>query len=933
MNTELRRAVRVLLACAAAGISGQSSLAIGQDDPPGQSAQDAGAPDQSADAAAQAAAAAPSGDDEGIERITVTGRSKSAATDVVQERIELPAVADLLGSEQISRVGDSTVSLALRRLPAVTLVNDQFIYVRGLGERYSSTTLNGAYVPSPDLTRNVIPLDLFPAEIVESLAVYKGFTPDKPAAFGGGSVDIRTHGIPEDPLFNLQVGSGWNSDSSDDGLSYAGGGDDDLGKDDGTRQLPMAIRDAVQQYQGNLAPGEIFQALGRDGQLHSISEAESINRDLATSLNRNLDINEQSMDPDWSVEATAGNSWYLGESQNWRFGVIGLGDYKNQWRNRDRVNRSVFNPEEVAFETRRTTNQVTLTGSLNVGLEYVGEHKIEVAGLYLRNTEDEASISTGNNFNFQRASGQQLRGYRYRFEKRELELVQLRGSHTLGAETLGLLSGLADLSIARDLNFSWYGSDATAKTDIPNEVLISAEDSIVPETGELISTRLRATATAAEYRFTELQDEANSYGWSLSKPFEIGSANLELSGGWDYYEKGRGYLQTQLGLGTTALGSEAAREGTPGQALSDANILDPANGYILSIGGIGTESYLAAEQVSAYYGNFDLGWRDTWRLAGGVRWEDFERVSVPIDPLEFDIAVGKIPIPSDQLESLVVVEDDYYPALALTYMRPDFWAEDFQLRFGWSDTTARPDLREVSGATYIDPLTEARVRGNPNLVNSAITNFDVRAEWFFGSGDNFTVSAFYKDIADPIETIEEAGSGDNASLTFINAESAELYGMEIEWLKGLGFLSGALGSWTDALFIAGNLTVSDSELIVGNQALNLTNQKRQLTQQADYVANVQIGFDSPNGAHTATLVYNGFGERVFFGGRNGAPDAFEQPFQSLDLIYAFYPTESLSIRLRLQNLLDEDIEIQQGGVTILEQTIGTTVKLDATMRF
>jgi TonB-dependent receptor len=938
MNTQLRRAVRVLLALAAAGISVQTGAGFAQEvqraeDPQGTAQQPDGTePQPDATQTPPDAADAATGD-EVIERIEVVGRAKGAVTDVVQERIEQPVVADLLGEEQISRVGDSTVSLALRRLPGVSLVNDQFIYVRGLGERYSSTTLNGAYVPSPDLTRNVLPLDLFPAEIIESLAVQKGYTPDQPAAFGGGSVDIRTQGIPEDPLLNFQVGSGWNSDSSEKGLTYEGGSDDKFGEDDGTRALPAEISAAVQQYQGELAPADIFQALQRDGQFHTFDEAEAINRTLATSLNRNIDIGEQSMDPDLSVEAAAGDSWYLGESDQWRFGLLALGDYDNTWRNRDRVNRSVTTPEDVVFETRRTVNQVTLTGSLNLGLEYAGEHRIDVSGLYLRNTEDDASIQTGNNFNFQRSSGQQLRNYKIRYEERELELVQARGTHTLGPETLGMLGGLGDVVLLQDLAFAWYISDATAKTEIPNEVLVSAEDTVDPASGEVLSTRLRASATAADYRFTDLQDEVQSYGWSLTKPFSTDRARVAFSGGWDYYNKGRSYLQTQLGLGTTALGSEAARTGTPSQALSDANILYPANGYILSIGGIGTESYLAGEEVSAFFGDFDVTWDARWRVAGGVRWENFERVSVPIDPLEFDIDLGKIPIPLEELEKVAVMEDEYYPALAVTYMKPNFWAEQFQLRLGWSETTARPDLREVSDATYIDPLTEARVRGNPNLINSDLTNIDLRAEWFFAGGDNFTVSAFYKDIADPIETVEAAGTDDNVSLTFINAESAELYGVEFEWLKSLGFIDGEERTWADAFFFAGNLTLSDSEIVIGDAALNVTNDKRPMTQQSDYIANIQFGFDSPGGAHTATLVYNMFGERVFFGGRNGAPDAMEQPFHSLDLIYDFYPTKSLSLKLRLQNLLDEPIEIEQGGVTVLEQTLGMTVKVDATLRF
>ena len=133
------------------------------------------------------------------------------------------------------------------------------------------------------------------------------------------------------------------------------------------------------------------------------------------------------------------------------------------------------------------------------------------------------------------------------------------------------------------------------------------------------------------------------------------------------------------------------------------------------------------------------------------------------------------------------------------------WAETFQLRFGASETVARPDLREVSAATYIDPLTEARVIGNPNLVTSPIKNFDARAEWFFENGDNFTASVFYKDIERPIETVQGAGSDDNIVLTFTNAQSAEVQGLEVEWLKDLS----ALGpDFFEPFFFSGNITLS-----------------------------------------------------------------------------------------------------------------------------
>jgi TonB-dependent receptor len=869
------------------------------------------------------------------EEVVVIGRQRSAATDVVQERMEQEVVIDLLGAEQISRVGDSTVSLALRRLPGVTLVSDKFIYIRGLGERYSSTTLNGAYVPSPDLTRNVIPLDLFPAEIIDTLSINKGFTADMPAAFGGGNVDIRTTGIPEEFVFNFQIGSGWNSNSSNRALTYNGGDDDWQGSDDGTRALPQPIKDAIQTYLGDLSVGGIYAGLNRDGQPHSIAQAQQVNREIATSLNRDIEFEEGSTDPDMTAEAALGNSWYIGDQEQWRIGALALVDYKNQWRERDRITRSAGAPDTDFDLTRQTTNQVALTGSLNLGLEFGQDQRLEATGIYLRNTDDEASLRTRNNFNFLRQDGRQLRYYGIRYEERDLELLQFKGSHSLGEDTLELL-GLADagwLQFARDLNVSWYYSDATARTDIPNEVSVSAIDEIDPQTGALISTSVRGLLTSAEYRFTELEDRVESSGWALSKPFEFGSTTLTLSGGQDQSTKARSYLQTQLGLGTTLLAAQSALQGTPGQVFTDEHILDPTNGFLLSLGGIGTESYLAAEAVDAAFMKFDLVFDERWRVAGGVRWENFRQIAVPVNQYEFDPGVSKIPVPLEQIKRSIKDEDDYYPALALTYMAKDFWAEEFQLRLGWSETVARPDLREVSPTVYIDPLNDARITGNPNLVTADLMNVDLRAEWFFDSGDNFTVSLFYKDIENPIETVEGGGSDNDLSLTFINAETAEMYGVEIEWLKSLGFLANMIGGWSDSFFVAGNFTVSDSEIVIGGQALSLTNEKRRMTQHAEYVANLQLGFDAPNRAHSATLVYNFVGERLFYAGRGGAPDAYEQPTNSLDLIYTFYPTDKFSVKFRAQNLLDDSTEVERGGVVTLEQELGMTFKLDAALKF
>ena len=862
-----------------------------------------------------------------IDEVVAIGRLKSTAFDVVGERLEQEVVSDFLGAEAIARVGDSTVSAALRRIPGLTLVNDQFIYVRGLGERYSSVLLNGAQVPSPDLTRNVIPLDIFPTEIIDALAVQKGYSPEVPAAFGGGNVDIITRGIPNGPVVDIEIGSGYNSNSSDDGYTYPGGSDDGIGLDDGTRAFPEPLRLGLQQYQGDINPTNIYDNLNGDGNFHFFQEAEGINRDLALSLNRDVGISTKSLPPDGSLEIALGNQWFFGEEEYWEFGALGLISYDNVWRNRERIERDIADPETLVENKFRTINQVSATTVLNLGLKFTEDHEISTSSFLLRNTEDESSISTRNTNNYQRADGQQLRDYDIRYEQREMIANQIRGHHVIGADTRDTLRFL-DRDFFGGMALDWYASEATADTEIPSEIKFSAEDRVDPLTGELLQTAVRSSNSAADYRFSYLEDRVRSSGWALMKPLTFDNVDVEISGGQDIADKARSYDQTQFGLGTTTLIAEPILIGKPEDVFTDDNISNPLYGFGLSAGGIGTESYLAAQANDAAYLKADALVVDRWRFAGGVRWEQFRQVSLPIDTLEYDVGRGQCALsPCDivALENVTFFEDDIYPALAVTRIMRDVWAEDFQLRFGISETVARPDLREISGSSYIDPLTETRIRGNPSLVTSAIKNFDVRAEWFFGNGDNFTTSLFYKDIENPIETVQGAGTDDNISLAFINAQTADIAGVEVEWLKDLSSFG---VEFLEPFFFAGNVTFSDSELTVGDVGFNVTNDVRPMSQHSEYVANLQLGFDSDNGAHAFTIAYNTFGERLFFAGRDGAPDAYEQPFDSLDFVYSFYPTDQLSVKFRVQNLLDEKLEIEQSSTIVIEQDVGTTVKID-----
>ncbi|WP_444927722.1 TonB-dependent receptor domain-containing protein [Microbulbifer sp. TRSA002] len=867
----------------------------------------------------------------GIEEVVVQGRLKDSAEVLISERLEGEVVTDILGAEMISRVGDSTVAAALRRVSGLSLVSDKFVYVRGLGERYSSTTLNGSTVPSPDLTRNVIPLDLFPTSIVESLAVQKSYSVDKSASFGGGNVDIRTKGIPDDLTYSIEVGTGTNSEVSGDVLSYSGGGDDSWGTDDGTRAMSKEISAALQRFKGNLNVAGIRDTLIAEGNEYSSNQeaeraAQALNRELALGLNRDISIKEESSDPDQDYKANVGNRFYFGEG--WELGFLAGGSYKSKWRESERTIRDYGNPREQIDRRTESTYSIDISGNLNLGIRFADEHSVESISLYLRNTDDETSIRDYFDSNRLLSDGAGSRNYDLKYEERELVLHQIKGSHSLGPETKGLLSVSSLSWVPEDLVVDWFYSDSTAMTDIPNQVEVIASTETDPETGEVLSSTVDIASRSASFRFTELEDEVRNYGWSATLPIEFSSSTLELSGGFARIEKGRSYKQTEFGLDIFSVADSAILDDPLGDVFSDTNITDDENNFVFAKSGSNKQSYLAATSTDAIYGKFDWTLEETWRISAGARWEDYSQAALEWNPYSFSQSEPQITNDPEELAEAVYTDDDIYPSLSLTYMG-SFWAETFQLRFGASKTAVRPDLREITDAIYIDPHTDDQIRGNSSVRPSEIDNYDIRAEWFFDSGDSLTISAFYKDIVNPIEFFEAASSDDNVAREIINAESGEITGIEIEGMKSLGFISDPM----DSFFLQGNITLQDSEIVAGDEADAPTNAVREMTGASDYVVNMLLGFDSPDGNHSASLVYNVFGERLYKAGRDPHPDSFEQPFHSLDLTYFWYPTDEVTVKAKVQNLLGEAIEIERQGVTVFEEEVGQTFALSAQYKF
>lgn len=872
-----------------------------------------------------------------IEEVVAVGRAISATQELINERLTDANVVDTLGAETMARLGDSTVGAVLRRLPGLTLVNDQFVYIRGLGERYSASLLNSAVIPSPDLTRNVIPLDIFPTSIVESLRVQKAWAPNLPANFAGGNVDIRTRSIPDGFLFQAELGTGYNDINADDGLTYPGGGDDSLGTDDGTRALPNSFLNEVNRLQGRIGVQDILVTLQRQDPSATLADAQQANRELATQLNRGSVVRAKDVPLDYNAKLSIGNNWLIGN--DWEFGALVGGTYQQEWRTQTAFRRNAAFPTERIDTEQETTRATNVSGTGAFGLRFMEDHEIETTTLWLRNTDDETAINDFFNENREVSDEQGFRNYRFQFEERVLLTNQIRGTHYLGQDTrerFGFVDSLAGW-LPEETKIEWWYSDSRATTDIPNQVDVTLGTQTAPITGETLQEEVGLNNRAALHRFTDLTDEVEDYGWSFTVPVEFGRNYVEFSGGTRHDQKVRQYRQLEFSIGPLEVDDPAILEQPIDQVFSDENILNPDNNFVLDRQGTNQESYLAATMTDAVYGYVDWTYDDTWRIAGGGRYEDYRQASIEWNPLGFSLDDPQINLcniidpcdfnspnfdDNDFTPQVGFQDDKFYPALALTYMG-ELWAETFQLRFGWSETTVRPDLRELTNASYIDPITDDLTRGDPSVTPADVSNFDIRAEWFWGNGDNFTITGFHKDLDNPIEFFESAVSDTKTAREIINAESAEITGVEVEFLKELSFL----GPFFEPFFLQANATFQDTELVAGPRADAPTNPVRELAGASDWITNVVLGFDSNDAQHSATLVYNTFGERLYSAGRNQAPDSFEQPFNSLDLTYSWYPTDEITVRLKARNLLDDSISIDRAGVTIFDEKPGVTLSL------
>ena len=804
----------------------------------------------------------------GGNEIVVTGRRRIDATRSSSQ------VISVLSSEQIARTGEGDIAGALGRVTGLSVVGNGFVYVRGLGDRYSLALLNGLPLPSPQPLSRVVPLDIFPTNIVASSLVQKTYSANFPGEFGGGVINLTTQAIPDESFFKVSAGiSGDTETTFQNGLSYYGSDYDWFGFDDGRRDAPPALQSFFDSRQS-------LNTLELADRQEILKQLNQPNQTLLQGIGE--------LPANFSAGFSAGTSFdVFGDGQ---FGVIATAGLSNKWRNRFARRERIFSTDTVRFtsDDTITDNRILLNGLLGFGLE-VGEHKFRLTNLFIRDSLKQAQLG---DIEQQNPDDIDILQQDTAWFERQLLDTQFVGELDFGDLTVDTRLGYAQTQREAPYEFGFR----YVRTNLPNDPF-----------GDLYSNRLTGgNRGSANVVFSDLTEDLYYGGIDVSYPI---TNDIRATVGYAYTDTTRdsvrrefdirGPLPDEVGLFRPDYLLGSAVVDFYGLDLIEFNDFSARFRADLEIhGGYGK---LNIEPVLGL--SFDLG----------VRYEDAVQTVTPIAVIEGQTSL---------LGATALNNDYWLPAATATYEITD----DLQVRAHVSRTVARPQFRELIFQSYTDPETDRAFIGNPALVDSELLNAEMRFEYYLGGGNRLSAAGFYKKIDKPIEPYVQFSSNAAELVRFANAPEATLWGGEIEAQYNYDLYDlGGLFETKQAILVA-NYTYTNSEISVGEgdtittfspagpiteNAQNFFVDGRPLVGQSDHLVNLQLGLEDTERLQQLTFLVTYASERVLQRGASGAPDVIEDPGIRLDLVarQGFeLAGKEIELKLEARNILGENHE-------------------------
>ncbi|MFH1197901.1 MAG: TonB-dependent receptor [bacterium] len=781
---------------------------------------------------------------------------KSYEGTVLQIQKQALNIVDGLSAELISKNNSSDGTDILKRMTGVTISEGKYAFVRGVGDRYNNTLLNGASLPSTDPEKKSFSYDLFPASLIENVFTSKTFTPDKPADFSGGLVEINTVEFPEKFILNVDASSSYNAESSlKDVLSSNGGSKDWLGVDDGTREQPSLIRD---------------EKVGRGS--YTAEELQSIGQQFKN----NWSTKSARSPLNGSMKINLGDRYAVGD--NSILGYIASLTYSNSF-NREEIqkNNYTFEGPRYLYDGVNYTNSVSWGALFNVSLKLGQSNKFSFKNVYNVNSDNEITNYKGE--------------YLYNPDYRDITSIRfvsrsLISNQFIGEHFVDLLSGL---KIDWNLNYS-----ASERNEPDAMRYIYLRDYY--ETTDPL--RFQLDQSLATRFFSGLDD--NSFGGSANFSINLfDDPNLpKLKLGTLYNKKERTFDARIFGFKNIPGGNYSAEDSLLQGSVDGIFQSENFNSKFIEVVEITkpSDSYSSNQTVTAGYIMTDFMVFDRLKIITGVRYElsnqKLTSQSITGEPIEVD----------DNY-------DDILPSINLTYALTN----EFNIRAAYTKTLARPEFRELAPFTYFDFLANELVQGNTELKRSLIDNVDLRFEFYPAPKELMAVSFFYKQFKDPIEQVLIASSGFEPIRSYENAMKAKSYGLEIELRKELGFIAGFMNNFS----FVGNMSFIKSEIEL--DVTEFQTSKRPLQGQADFISNLGIYYDDYINTFSASLIYNKVGERIDKVGFVNVSDIIELPRDQVDFSVSKGFFNMFTLKFAVRDVLAQDYKFVQRSEKYGEQ--------------
>ena len=852
--------------------------------------------------------------------IVVTGRRNANI-----ERTA-PQVVSVLGAADIARTGEGNIAGALGRVTGLSVVGNGFVYVRGLGDRYSLALLNGSPLPSPEPLKRVVPLDIFPSGIIASSLVQKSYSANFPGEFGGGVINLTTKAVPRDAFLTIGGSIGGNSETTGQlGYTYYGTGSDWTGFGDGGRNLPSAYR--------------AWRASGLRINDPSVNQ-QAIAGQFVTARNALVQTNND-MPVNWGANITGGKSWTIGGTE---IGLIATAGYTSKWRTRDVTQQTANALDLSSLNTNInrviTDNRVVVNGLLGLSAEF-GENKVRWTSLYIRDTIKQARLGAED----RPLTADSNPGVSFQYQDTAWYARQL-----IDTQFVGEFQPFDDLDI--DVRASYANSQREAPFEL--SFLYSRSNSATDPFGQFFTNTLNTGQRpgSASIAFSDLNE--NLYSAGIDFTYEI-APGIKAVYGYAYSDTNRvterrdflfqGNNDIPLAvslLRPDLLLSQAVICFPPLNPPTDPNCpANPSPTGISLVDSTGSNpTFRAILRNHAAYFQIQADLLDGLNVNIGARYETaVERVSA----VQVYTVNPTLP-PDTNLNRNYLL-----PAATITYeIQPQM-----QVRLSASKTIARPQFRELVFQSYYDPDTNRSFQGNPQLVDSQLYNAEGRLEWYFAPEQRVSIGGFWKKIKNPIETYASF-DGNSVTTRFANAPEATLYGAEFEVQKHFD-----LSGWGDGFFATrrgvfiGNYTWSNSKLKVGGDdpvkafpftgatlASQFFRDGAPLTGQSDHLVNVEFGLEDTEKLSQQTILISYASDRITRRGPSGQPDIFEKPGIQVDFVarqgFPLFGKE-LEIKFEARNIFGTKYkELQQNGDNTIYYNLyktGTTFSLGGSLKF